>query len=100
VTTYDQARQFGKVYVGALNTSLAAFEDLFAEDALLRVGGGPASPADVFRVAPPGRSSYRGVRLQGEGFLVTVRVRERTEVDDLAHRLVLGGDGRIVVLEA
>jgi hypothetical protein len=37
VITYDQARQLGKSYVGALNTGPESYAALFAEGAQVRV---------------------------------------------------------------
>jgi len=100
--TYDQARQFGKAYVGALNTSRDTFAALFAPSAAVRVGGTPAPPERVLDVAPPGRSAFRGARLDPPDLLLTVRVRDRAaaRVDDRVHRLRLDRDGRITALEA
>lgn len=100
--TYDQARQLGKAYVGALNTSPDSFAALFAPAADVRVGGAPARLERVLDVAPPGRSAFRGARLDPPDVLLTVRVRDRAaaRVDDRVHRLRLDGDGRIVALEA
>jgi hypothetical protein len=100
--TYDQARQFGKTYVGALNTSRDAFAALFAPAADVRVGGAPARLEWVLDVAPPGRSAFRGARLDPPDLLLTVRVRDRAaaRVDDRVHRLRLDRDGRITALEA
>ena len=100
--TYDQARQFGKAYVGALNTSPEAFATLFAPGAEVRVGGAPASPNGVRDATPPGRSGFRGARLDPPDVLLTVRVLDRpaARVDDRVHRLRLDGDGRIAALEA
>ncbi|HSI31777.1 MAG TPA: hypothetical protein VK951_10635 [Miltoncostaeaceae bacterium] len=100
--TYDQARQFGKAYVGALNTSPEAFAALFAPGAEVRVAGAPASPDAVLDATPPGRSGFRRARLDPPDVLLTVRVLDRpaARVDDRVHRLRLDGDGRITALEA
>ena len=100
--TYDQARQFGKAYVGALNTSPEAFAALFAPGAEVRVAGAPASPDAVRDATPPGRSGFRRARLDPPDMLLTVRVLDRpaARVDDRVHRLRLDGDGRITALEA
>ena len=100
--TLDQARQFGKAYVGALNTSPDAFAALFASGAEVRVGGAPAELARVLEETPPGRSAFRGARLDAPDVLLTVRVRDRAaeSVDDRVHRLRLDAGGRIAALEA
>src|SRR5262249_17954974 len=98
LTTYDQARQFGKTYVGALNTSREAFAALFDPDAAVTVRGTQSLPDAVLAVTPPGRSGFRGSRMDGAGFVMTVRVRDREGVDDQEHRAALGADGRIVSL--
>jgi hypothetical protein len=100
--TYDQARQLGKAYVGALNTSPEAFAALFAAGAEVRVGGAPAAPEAVRDATPPGRSGFRRARLEPPDVLVTVRVIDRAaaSVDDRVHRLRLDERGRIAVLEA
>jgi hypothetical protein len=100
--TYDQARQFGKAYVGALNTSAEAFAALFAPGAQVRVAGAPASPDGVRDATPPGRSGFRRARLDPPDVLLTVRVLDRAaaSVDDRVHRLRLDDEGRIAALEA
>jgi hypothetical protein len=100
--TYDQARQFGKAYVGALNTSPEAFAALFAPDAAVRVGGARAAPDGVRDATPPGRSAFRGARLDPPDVLLTVRVidRKAARVHDRVHRLRLDDRGRIAALEA
>jgi hypothetical protein len=100
--TYDQARQLGKTYVGALNTGLDAYAALFAPGAEVRVGGAPADLPRVLEVTPPGRSAFRGARLEPPQVVLTVRVRDRARerVDDLPHRLTLDDRGRIARLEA
>jgi len=100
--TYDQARQLGKAYVGALNTGPEAFAALFAPGARVRVAGAPADLERVLEVAPPGRSAFRGARLDPPQVVLTVRVRDRARerVDDLPHRLTLDHEGRIASLEA
>ena len=62
--TYDQARQFGKTYVAALNTGSEAFAALFAPGAAVSVGGRPARPRGRARRDPAGRSGFRGARLE------------------------------------
>jgi hypothetical protein len=99
MTTYDQARQFGKGYVGALNTSRPAFAALFAPDARVAVDGAEASLDRVPERTPPGRSAFRRARLDGPGFVLTVRVLRRDGVDDQAHRIELDEGGRIRALE-
>ena len=51
---------------------------------------------------PPGRSAFRGARLDAPDVLLTVRVRDRAaeSVDDRVHRLRLDAGGRITALEA
>ena len=100
--TYDQARQLGKVYVGALNTGPDAYAALFAEGAQVRVDGADADVADVLAVSPPGRSAFRRARLEPPAVVLTVRVRDRAaeSVDDQEHRLTLDEAGHITRLEA
>ena len=99
--TYDQARQFGKAYVGALNTSAEAFTALFAPDAEVRVGGAPADPQGV-RDATSRPLRLPAARLDPPDVLLTVRVLDRAaaSVDDRVHRLRLDERGRITALEA
>lgn len=100
--SYDQARQFGKTYVGALNTGLDAYRGLFAAGADIRVGGAPAELERVLEATPPGRSAFRGARLEPPHVVLTVRVRDRAaeSVDDRPHRLTFDDHGRIASLEA
>jgi hypothetical protein len=100
--SYDQARQFGKDYVGALNTSPEAFGALFAPGAAVRVAGAPSDPDGVRDATPPGRSAFRGARLDPPDVLLTVRVldRARASIEDRVHRLRLDRAGRIMALEA
>jgi hypothetical protein len=102
VITYDQARQYGKTYVGALNTGPEAYAALFAEGAQVRVAGADADLPDVLAVTPPGRSAFRRARLEPPAVVLTVRVRDRAaeRVDDLEHRLTLDARGHIRRLEA
>jgi hypothetical protein len=100
LTTYDQARQFGKTYVGALNTGARAFAALFADGARVTVAGAPATPAGVRDATPPGRSGFKGVEMDGRGFRIRVRVIDGGSVDDRLHRVELGAAGRIVELQA
>jgi len=100
--SYDQARQFGKTYVGALNTGAGAFAALFAPGATVRVGGRRSDPEGVRAATPPGRSGFRGARLEPPTVVLTVRVIDRVaeSVDDRAHRLTFDDVGRISSLEA
>jgi len=100
--SYDQARQFGKTYVGALNTGPEAFAALFAPGARVTVGGAPSSPDGVRAATPPGRSSFRGARIDGDRVVLTVRIIDRAaeSVDDRPHRLGMDDEGRITLLEA
>ncbi|MEW6583204.1 MAG: hypothetical protein AB1416_10635 [Actinomycetota bacterium] len=101
LTTYDQARQFGKTYVGALNTGEEAFAALFADGAAVTVGGAAASPELVRQATPPGRSALRGSRMRQDGeFAVIVRVRGAASVEDREHVMRLDASGRIVSLSA
>lgn len=100
--SYDQARQFGKTYVGALNTGTAEFAALFAPGARVTVDGAASDPQGVRDVTPAGRSGFRGARLEPPEVVLTVRVIDRAaqSVDDRPHRLVLDEAGRITRLEA
>ena len=100
--SYDQARQFGKTYVGALNTGPEAFASLFAPDADVRLRGTRSSPDEVRDATAPGRSGFRGARIDTEHVVLVVRVIDRAaeSVDDRPHRLLLDDAGRIVALEA
>lgn len=100
--SYDQARQFGKAYVGALNTGPEVFAALFAPDAVVRVGGVEGTPEEARRSTGPGRSGFRGARIEPPWVVLTVRVIDRaTETaDDRAHRLQMDDAGRITMLEA
>ena len=100
--SYDRARQFGKTYVGALNTGTEAFAALFAPDAEVRVGGVSSNPEGVREATPPGRSGFRGARLDPPQVVLTVRVIDRASqsVDDRPHRLTFDDQGRIASLEA
>jgi len=102
VITYDQARQFGKTYVGALNTGTETYAALFADGAELRVHGADADLGGVLAVTPPGRSAFRRARLEPPVVVLTVRVRDRAaeSVDDQEHRLTLDDAGHITRLEA
>lgn len=100
--TLDQARQFGKAYVAAMNTGSAEYGALFAPGALVTLGGRPADPDAVRAVTPPGVTGFRGARLEPPHVVLTVRVIDRAaaSVDDRAHRLQLDQAGRIAALEA
>lgn len=100
--THDQARQFGKTYVGALNTGREEFAALFAPGAEVRVGGEPSDLDGVRAVSPPGRSGFRGARIEEPWVVLTVRVIDRPaeSVDDQPHRLQMDAEGRITLLEA
>jgi hypothetical protein len=100
VISYDVARQLGKTYIGALNTGEAEFAALFAPDATVTVGGREGTLADVRTAFPPGRSSFRGARLEPPHVVFTVRVKEGREVVDRPHRLDVADDGTILALEA
>jgi hypothetical protein len=102
VITYDQARQLGKAYVGALNTGDEAFAALFAPGAEVRLGGAPADPAAVRATIPAGRAGFRGAALAPPHVVITVRVVDpaRGAVDDREHRLVVDDGGRVTALEA
>jgi hypothetical protein len=102
VITYDQARQFGKAYVAALNTGDAEYATLFAPGADVRLGGAPADPVAARATIPAGRAGFRRVALAAPHMVVTVRMIDaaRQAVDDREHRLVLDGAGRIAALEA
>jgi hypothetical protein len=100
--SYDQARQFGKTYVAALNTGADAFAALFAPGATVRVAGRPSDPDGVRAATPPGRSGFRRARLEPPEAVLTVRVIDRVaeSVDDREHRLTFDDEGRISSLEA
>ena len=98
--SYDVARQLGKTYIGALNTGEAEFAALFAPDARVTVGGREGTLDDVRAAFPPGRSSFRGARLEPPHVVFTVRVKEGQTVTDLPHRLDVADDGTILALEA
>ena len=98
--SYDQARQLGKAYMGALNTGEAEFAALFAPGASVTVGGREGTLEDVRAAFPPGRSSFRGARLEPPHVVFTVRVKDGQTVTDLPHRLDVADDGTILALEA
>ena len=102
IPTHDQARQFGKTYVAAMNTGAEPFAALFAPGAVVRVGGEPTDPDGVRAATPAGRSGFRGTRLDPPEVVLTVRVIDRAagSVDDRPHRLTLDDEGRIASLEA
>lgn len=102
MTSYDRARQLGKEYVGALNTGPAELAARFAPGATARIDGATlrSDIAEAVRaLAPPGRSSFRGARLDGPDVVWTVRVKttnaegETTNAEggvvDQAHRVRL-----------
>ena len=98
--TYDQARQFGKRYTGALNTGIEEYRALFAADAEVVVDGRPATLERVCEVTPPGRSGHRGARLDPPEVVFTIRVRggAPAEVTDREHRLLVDDAGHITRL--
>jgi hypothetical protein len=100
VLTYDQARQFGKRYTGAMNTGIEEFAALFAPGAEVVVDGRPADLDRVRQVTPPDRSGHRGARLEDPEVVFTIRVRDPRAgtVRDIEHRVVIGDDGRITRL--
>ena len=98
--TYDQARQYGKTYVGALNTGVDAFAGLFANDAFITVGGVEADIAAVLEQTPPTRCNYRGARLEDPYAVLNVRVRIGEDVTDIEHRVALNAAGLIATLVA
>lgn len=101
MTSHDQARQFAKTYMAALNTGEEQFAALFAGDAEVRLRGQPATPARVRGATLPGRSAYRGARVEAPGFLVLIRVRPGgTVVEERQHRVELRPDGQIGSLSA
>ncbi|MEQ8834641.1 MAG: hypothetical protein RIB67_09390 [Miltoncostaeaceae bacterium] len=98
--TYDQARQFGKLYTGALNTGIEQYRALFAPGAEVTVGGEPATLDRVREVTPPDRSGHRGARLDPPEVVLTIRVRDRAagSATDIEHRVVVDHGGRITRL--
>lgn len=98
MTSHDVARQLGKAYVGALNRGPGELAARFAPGATILIGGAPAGVADVRGVAPPGRSGFRGARVDGDEVVWTVRVRDTTRVDDREHRVRLDAGGLITTL--
>lgn len=98
--TYDQARQYGKTYVGALNTGAEAFAGLFAEGALITIAGSTAGIAAVLEQTPPTRCNYRGARLEDPYAVLNVRVRIGEDVTDVEHRVALNAAGLITTLVA
>jgi hypothetical protein len=98
--TYDQARQFGKRYTGAMNSGLDEYAALFAPGAQIVVDGEPADLERVRRVTPPDRSGHRGARLDAPEVVFTIRVRDPRAgtVRDIEHRVLVGDDGRITRL--
>ena len=100
--SYDQARQFGKTYVAALNTGMEVFAALFAPGATVSVGGRPSDPGGLRAATPPGRSGFRRARLEPPAAVLTVRVIDQVaeSVEDREHRLTFDDEGRIASLEA
>ena len=100
--SYDWARQFGKTYVGALNTGPEAFAALFAPGAVVQVGDREGPPELVREATPPGRSAFRRARIEEPWVVLTVRIIDRPaeRVDDHAHRLQFDDAGRITALRA
>ena len=100
--TYDQARQLGKAYVGAMNTGDAEYAALFAPGADVRLAGAPADPAAVRTTISAGRTGFRGAALAAPHVVITLRVTQpdRGAVADREHRLVVDDAGRIATLEA
>ena len=98
--TYDQARQFGKLYTGAMNSGLETYAALFAPQATITVHGQPATLERVREVTPPDRSGHRGARLDPPEVVFTIRVRDvaAASVADIEHRVVVDDDGRITRL--
>lgn len=100
MTSHDVARQLGKAYVGALNTGPRELAARFAPGAVVRVGGRDADLDGLRAATPPGRSAFRGARVDGEEVVWTVRVRDRVGVDDREHRVTIDDEGRISALSA
>jgi hypothetical protein len=75
--TYDQARQYGKTYVAAMNTGAEPYTALFAPGAQVTVAGEPTDPDGVRAVTPAGRSGFRGAKLDPPRVVLTVRHRPR-----------------------
>lgn len=100
--TYDQARQFGKLYAGALNSGLEHYSALFAPGAQITAGGEPATLERIRELFPAERSGYRGARLDPPELVFTIRLRDRAaaRVEDFEHRVEVDGDGRITRLAA
>jgi hypothetical protein len=100
VLTYDQARQFGKRYTGAMNSGIEEYAALFAPGAEVVVRGAPADLERVRQVTPPERSGHRGARLDAPEVVFTIRVRDPRAgtVQDIEHRVVIDDDGRITRL--
>jgi hypothetical protein len=98
--TYDQARQFGKRYTGALNSGPDEYAALFAPGAQVVVDGRAADLDRVRQVTPPDRSGHRGARLDPPEVVFTIRVRDARAgtVRDIEHRVLVDDDGRITRL--
>lgn len=98
--SYDQARQFCKTYVAALNTSPEAYAALFAPDAEILRESRPCTLTDIAAFTPAGRSGYGGARIEGPEVVLLVKVRHPERLDLHEHRVLLDNDGRIVRLRA
>jgi len=100
VLTYDQARQFGKLYTGAMNSGLEQYAALFAPGTEIIVRGEPSDLERVREVCPPECTGHRGARLDAPEVVLTVRVRDADagSVADIEHRLLIDDDGRIARL--
>ena len=101
--TYDQARQFGKAYVGRpQHRRPRPSRPCSPRAPRCAWAGRPPRPTAVRDATPPGRSGFRRARLDPPDVLLTVRVLDRAaaSVDDRVHRLRLDERGRITALEA
>ncbi|HMM48318.1 MAG TPA: hypothetical protein PKE32_01705 [Miltoncostaeaceae bacterium] len=98
--TYDQARQFGKRYTGALNSGAEEYAALFAPGAEIVVDGEPATLERVRQVTPPERSGHRGARLEEPEVVFTIRVRDHAAgtSTDVEHRVLVDDQGHITRL--
>lgn len=99
--TLDAARQFGKRYVGALNTGPDALAELLAPDAEVGTDDAPGGGLEALLAGtPPGRAWFRGASLDGEAMLARVRVLEPAGAREQVHRITLDGGGRIATLRS